>query len=147
MAYLIDTNVFLRLVPKQDPDRQTVLDALQKLRSRNEALFYTTQVLAELWTVCTRPATARGGYGFTPETTERKVRVIERYCRLAPDSAATHQEWRRLVVAHSVIGVQVHDARLVAAMIVHGISHLLTFNGDDFKRYRQISVISPADVK
>ena len=32
MAYLIDTNVFLRLVPKHDPDRQVVLTALQTLR-------------------------------------------------------------------------------------------------------------------
>ena len=62
MAYLVDTNVFLRLVPKKDPDRDTVLHSLQKLRINNEQLFYTTQVLAEFLTVCTRPASARGGY-------------------------------------------------------------------------------------
>jgi predicted nucleic acid-binding protein len=67
MAYLVYTNVLLRLVPKKDPDRKTVLDALRKLSSQNEALFYTTQVLAEFWTVCTRPVSARGGYGLSPE--------------------------------------------------------------------------------
>jgi predicted nucleic acid-binding protein len=93
MAYLVDTNVFLRLVPKKDPDRSVVLNALRKLRAANEELFYTTQVLAEFWTVCTRPASARGGYGLSPEKTERKARLVERYCQLLPDSIATHQEW------------------------------------------------------
>lgn len=147
MAYVVDTNVFLRLVPKKDPDRTSVLDALRILSAANEALFYTTQVLGEFWTVCTRPASARGGYGLSPEKTERKARLLERYCRLLPDSLATHQEWRRLIVAHSVRGVKVHDARLVAAMMVYGVPNILTFNGDDFRRFPGISVVSPADIK
>lgn len=46
MAYLIDSNVFLRLVPADDPDRFNVLRALAKLRADNEDLFYTSQVFA-----------------------------------------------------------------------------------------------------
>jgi len=38
MAYLVDTNVFLRLVPNNDPNRAIVLNALQKLRLSNEQL-------------------------------------------------------------------------------------------------------------
>ena len=33
--------------------------------------------------------------------------------------------------------------RLVAAMKVHGIESLLTFNVQDFKRYPDISVLNP----
>jgi predicted nucleic acid-binding protein len=146
MAYLIDSNVFLRLVPVDDPDRRNALNALAKLRAANEDLFYTSQVLAEFWTVCTRPESARGGYGLSPEETERKAKVIERFCRLAPDSLATHLEWRRLITAHSVMGVEVHDARLVAAMLVHDIPNLLTLNLADFKRFKQVNVVSPAEV-
>lgn len=145
MAYLIDSNVFLRLVPADDSERNIVLGALAKLRADNEDLFYTSQVLAEFWTVCTRPASARGGYGLSPEKTERKARVIERFCRLAPDSLATHLEWRRLITTHAVMGVEVHDARLVAAMIVHGIPNLLTFNLRDFRRFMEITAISPEE--
>jgi predicted nucleic acid-binding protein len=133
-------------VPDSDPDRPLVLSALQKLRAGNEQLFYTTQVLAEFWTVCTRPATSRGGYGLSPAKTERKARMIERYCGLLTESLATHQEWRRLIVVHSVQGVVIHDTRLVAVMRVHGITHLLTFNKDDFKRFSGILVLSPPEV-
>ena len=143
MAYLVDTNVFLRLVSRHDPERKVVLDALRMLNARNEDLVYSSQVLAEFWTVCTRPSTARGGYGLSPEDTERKARLIERYCRFLPDSLATHQEWRRLVVTHSVRGVEVHDARLVASMNIYSIRGLLTFDGKDFKRYPGILVVSP----
>ena len=45
-----------------------------------------------------------------------------------------HAEWRRLVVAYGVSGAQVHDACLAAAMRVHGVTRLLTFNGADFAR-------------
>jgi predicted nucleic acid-binding protein len=64
----------------------------------------------------------------------------------AVDSDATHQEWRRIVVAAGVSGIQVHDARMVAAMRVHGIANLLTLNAKDFRRYTGITVLSPDDV-
>jgi predicted nucleic acid-binding protein len=146
MPYLIDTNVFLRLVSKTDPDRQASFLALQKLRASNDTLYYTTQVLAEFWVVCTRPVSARGGYGLSSASTEQKVKMIERFCQLLPESLATHQEWRRLVVAHSVLGVIIHDARLVAAMNVHGISQVLTFNKADFRRYPNLTIVSPDEI-
>jgi predicted nucleic acid-binding protein len=145
MPFLVDTNIFLRLVPTNDPDRQIVLEALQKLRARKEELFYTTQVLAEFWTVCTRPTTARGGYGLTSVETERKARPIERYCKLLTESLATHQEWRRLIMAHSVQGVLIHDTRTVSVMNVHGITNILTFDTGDFKRFTNITALSPLD--
>ena len=45
-----------------------------------------------------------------------------------------------------VIGKNAHDARLVAAMRVHGVTHLLTFNDQDFARYTGITVLTPAAV-
>jgi predicted nucleic acid-binding protein len=146
MPYLIDTNVFLRLIPRRDPKRATVLDALERLSVEKEDLYYSSQILSEFWAVCTRPATARGGYALTSEGTERKARLIERYCKLLPDSLETHQEWRRLVVAHAVMGVEVHDARLVATMSVYDVRHLLTFDKSDFKRFSGITVVSPAEL-
>jgi hypothetical protein len=38
------------------------------------------------------------------------------------------------LVRHTVAGVKVHDARLIASMKVYGITHLLTFNTEDFTR-------------
>ena len=45
---------------------------------------------------------------------------------------------------HGVSGKKAHDARLVATMTVNGITHILTFNADDFTRYAGITVLHPA---
>ena len=47
---------------------------------------------------------------------------------------------------YGVIGVNVHDARLVAAMLVHGLTHILTFNTTDFARYTEITAVHPTAV-
>jgi predicted nucleic acid-binding protein len=45
-----------------------------------------------------------------------------------------------------VSGVQVHDARLVAAMRVHGVKRILTFNERDFARYADVEAVHPRSV-
>jgi predicted nucleic acid-binding protein len=74
---------------------------------------------------------------------------LARMLRLFPlldDSPAIFPEWQRLVTAHAVLGKNGHDARLVAAMLVHGVTHLLTFNTADFTRFRTITALDPAAV-
>jgi predicted nucleic acid-binding protein len=146
MGYLFDTNIPVRLTNRHDPQRAVAQHAVYALRARGERLCYTSQILAEFWNVCTRPVTARGGLGMTVARTERRVRLMEQYLELLPDSLAVHQEWRRLLVAHRITGLQVYDARLVAAMYVHQISHLLTFNVAHFQRFPGITVQHPQDI-
>jgi predicted nucleic acid-binding protein len=63
--------------------------------------------------------------------------------RLLRDERTIFEIWQRLILFHDVIGKHAHDARLVAAMLRHGITHLLTFNEPDFVRYSQITVLEP----
>ena len=60
-----------------------------------------------------------------------------------PETPAIFPEWKRLVTLHRVSGLQVHDARIVAAMNVHRVKHILTFDAGDFKRYPGIQVFHP----
>ena len=46
-------------------------------------------------------------------------------------------------LAYRVAGKNTHDARLVAAMVVHGVSSILTFNIQDFTRYAEITIFDP----
>ena len=146
MAYLFDSNNFLRLAEENSSSHQTVLEAIRKLRHQNEIIYYTPQVLAEFWNVCTRPQSARGGFGFSIAQTERKTNLIQKYFRLLPDNLATFNQWRRLVSDYQITGVQVHDTKLVASMIAHQVQYLVTFNEKDFKRFSMINVLNPKDV-
>ncbi len=68
---------------------------------------------------------------------------MKHFFAILPDAAEALAEWERLVIRHQVSGKKAHDARLVAAMNVHGVSRILTFNGADFSRYSGITVIEP----
>ena len=68
--------------------------------------------------------------------------VQRRLFPLLPDLPTLYAEWRRLVVTYGVSGVQVHDARLVAAILSHGATHILTFNTADFARYAPEGIVA-----
>lgn len=106
---------------------------------------YTSQNLGEFWNVLTRPID-RNGFGLTPAEANDRARMIESRMKLLPDIPEVHEAWRKLLVTHSVSGVQVHDARLVAAMHVHGVKRILTFNTRDFARFTDIEAIHPLDL-
>ena len=146
MDILIDTGILLRLVIRTDPAHQEARKAVRLLKARGDNIVALTQNAAEFWNVCTRPASAKGGYGLSIEEARKKLQILERLVEFRADSMAAFQEWKRLVTAHSVSGVQVHDTRLVAAMRVQGISHLLTYNKDDFKRFQNVTAWLPSEV-
>lgn len=144
--YLADTGILLRFLLRNDPSYPAIRHAVRIIKIRREQLVTTPQNIAEFWNVCTRPTAARGGLGLSVEATERRLRLLERHFRVLPDSPAVYKEWKALVLAHGVKGVQVHDARLVAAMKVHGVARIITLNVDDFKRYPGIKAFVPSDV-
>jgi predicted nucleic acid-binding protein len=146
MEILIDTGVLLRLVIRSDPAYQETRKAVRLLKARGDRIVALTQNAAEFWNVSTRPITAKGGYGLSIQEAENKLRILERLVEFRPDSLALFQEWKRLVVTHSVSGVQVYDTRLVAAMNVQGITHIVTYDKDDFKRFQNITALLPSEI-
>lgn len=144
-TYLVDSNVLLRWVRPNDGDFPAVVSSIDALLRHGSVLCYTSQNVAEFWNTCTRPGD-RNGYGLSPKEADRAARFFEEKLRLLPDSLAVHEEWRRLLVAYGVSGVRVHDARLVAAMLAHGIKRILTFNDKDFARYPDIEAVHPRSV-
>ena len=147
MPTATDTGILLRLLDRADPHHAGIRQAMRILRARGDALVTSPQNIAEFWNVCTRPAAARGDFGLSVQETERRVRLLERLFRVLADSPATYPFWRQLVVQYSVQGVQVHDARLVAWLKAHGLTHLFTLNARDFARYSGITILTPQDLQ
>jgi hypothetical protein len=70
---------------------------------------------------------------------------MERSLSLLPESPSICPEWKRPITKHGVLGVKVHDTRLVAAMSVHGAGKILTFNIGDFSRF-EIEAVQSSSV-
>ena len=143
--YLVDSNILLRWVKPDHSDYLLVVSAIDSILRRGDVLCYTSQNVGEFWNTCTRPLD-RNGYGISPQETDRRAKFFEEKLRLLPDGLAVREEWRKLLVTHTVSGVQVHDARLAAAMQVHGVKRILTFNDRDFVRYTEIEAIHPRSI-
>jgi len=142
---LTDTNIILRLAEPAHPMYTVALAAVKKLFTDGHDLCLIPQNLIEFWNVATRPAD-KNGLGWTTEQADIDVQGLESTFTILPDSPDIYPEWHRLVVAHSVLGKQVHDARIAAAMKVNQITDLLTFNGDDFKRFPNVVIIDPTAI-
>lgn len=145
-AYLLDTNILLRLSLSGGPYDEVVVSAVGRLAAEEATLFYTLQNAAEFWNVCTRPR-ERNGLGLTHRATDRRLQLIEEQFLFLPETETTYARWRRIVMECGVSGVQVHDARLAAAMNVNNVSHLLTLNVQDFERFTGITPVHPNDIQ
>ena len=142
MSFLVDTNILLRSVDLNHPMNGLATNALATLRQQGQNLCIVPQNLMEFWNVYTRPVN-RNGLGGTLVEVKIEIKRLKKIFLLLLDTPAIYPEWERLVVNYKVRGVNVHDARLIAAMLVHGLTNILTFNTSDFTRYAEITAVNP----
>jgi len=143
--WLVDTNILLRIQEEGSHEAALAQEALARLGEREDIACVTPQVLVEFWCAMTRPAEANG-LGWNPEDTGKRIEEIRREFELLKDNENIFPRWLSLVSHYGRQGKQVHDARLVAVMLTHGVTNLLTYNFADFKSYTEITAVSPADI-
>lgn len=146
LTILVDTGVLLRAFDRTSPVQKTIFRAFRKHWNQGDLFVTSHQNIAEFWNVATRPASVRGGFGLSVDETLKRLETIEKLGMVVPFTNACYLEWRRLLMAHAITGVSVHDARLVATMKTHGIAHLLTLNEADFQRYAGLTVWTPDSI-
>ena len=145
MAVLVDTNVLIFSIQQGHPSGEASLRAIKSLLAADEPVCVLLQNIAEFWNVCTRPAD-KNGLGMAPQETENRLNRLDSILTVLHDTPLVYSQWRKLIVQHEVKGIQVHDARIAAAMQVHGVARLLTYNPRDFARYYGITPVRPDEV-
>ncbi|MGI4789296.1 MAG: type II toxin-antitoxin system VapC family toxin [Janthinobacterium lividum] len=147
--WLADSNIWLR---SSKPDHSMYLPATQAVKTILEAdeIFLVPQTMNEFWRVVTAPLDKqRGGFGWEVTEADRKIQQLEFDFPTKYDNAEVYRNWRTIALTLSITGIKVHDTCLVAAMLAHGLTHILTFNVKDFQRYVSlgITVVHPDDIK
>lgn len=142
MTCLVDTNILLRLSQNSHPMRPTAQKALFALRRQKQNLYIAPQNLNEFYVVATRPHSSNG-LGLSCEEALEELREHQQVFTLLSDRPEIFPTWERLIQHYRVMGKQAHDTRLVAAMLVHNIPKILTFNVQDFLRFTEITVLDP----
>lgn len=143
--YLLDTNVVMRFCNPSNVQHCLATDAISRLLTQEDECFLTAQILVEFWVVATRPVEVNG-LGWTVEQTRSTIdQLLDRF-PLLEESSQIFPNWLNLVTTSRVMGKRTHDARIVAAMLANGITHLLTFNPSDFANTSSITIIRPQEL-
>ena len=140
---LVDTSTLLRTLQPLHPQRETARVAIKALASRGHELHIVPQNLMELWVVATRPA-SQNGLGLSIKEATSELMRLKSMFPLLPDTPAIYPVWESLVIQYQVSGKPAHDPRLVAAMQVHGLATILTFDKSGFSRYAGIKAVHPS---
>ena len=138
----VDTNV---LVYSRFPASPMCVPASIKLDELFRAtvpVWASRQILREYASSLTKPQ----NYRIRPVPITDVIRDIlhfESVLMIADETAIVTQRWLGLLAAIPCGGKQVHDANIVAIMLVHGVPNLLTHNVADFKRFGHLINIIP----
>lgn len=140
----VDTNVLLRATVAQFPDYTTVKPFLEKYIDQGDELWISGQVVREYFNQTTRPQSFMKPMDAAQiEAQYKKLRAV---FKIAPETEAVIDQFVKLIQTHPTGGKQVHDANLVATMLVYGIDTLLTINVSDLARFKdKITLVSPMD--
>lgn len=137
----IDMNVWVAHSIEDHPFHERAVAALSRLAEREETLCISAQVVREFISVCTL-----GRNLSRPLAWEEVREIVQAMLAEALVLIESEISARRLIDLGShyqVIGKQIHDTNIVATMLAHNTTHLVTLNPDDFKRFTEIEVIVP----
>jgi hypothetical protein len=138
----IDTNVLVYAHRADSPWNARAHPALLDLIAAGVPWGIPWHCLCELYAVVTHPRIFR-----PPSTHEQAIRQIESWLE-CPSLVVLHEDvgtWevlRELVAAGQIAGPAVHDARIAAVCLQHGVSELWSCDRD-FSRFPSLHVRNP----
>jgi predicted nucleic acid-binding protein len=137
----IDTNVLIYATRRTASEHAAAQAALARLEGEGRSLWISLQILREYLAAVTRPQVTSPALSM--ETAIADVRRFRQVFHVAEDRPVVLDRLLTLLGAHYGAGRQVHDTNIVATMLEHGISRLLTFNAADFRRFARIIELEP----
>lgn len=140
-AVFVDTNLLIHANNEESPFQQETRQRLLDLAADGCPLWISRQVLREYAAVLSRLMNEKNA--FNGPVIVADLQRFEREFLVADDNTAVSAQLQELIVSHAVKGKQTHDANVVATMLVHGITRLLTHNEKDFRRYLPLIEILP----
>ena len=137
----VGTNILLRATISRFPQHeQARLLVAQQIESDAE-LWVSRQVIREYIAQATRPQMFINPMSMVQ--VEAQIKSIRALFQIADDTEQVTTELLRLLATYPTGGKKVHDANVVATMLVNNIETLLTTNLKDLRRFsNEITLIS-----
>jgi predicted nucleic acid-binding protein len=138
---MLDTNVLLAATDEGRAEHRDALKVVNDWAAGAVELCTSGQVLREYLAVATR-SQKHNGLGLSLPDALGNVRAIRARTTLLAEDSKVADRLVGLLADVDCRGKQVHDANLVATMLVHGIGTVVTMNLEDFARFeRHVTLI------
>ena len=137
----IDTNILIYASISNSPFYQLAHDAIRRIEKESAEVFISRQVLREYLASMTRPDMLTKE--LSRDLVIKAVRHFEEDFTVFNDAPRVTEQLLELAEAVSVSGKQIHDANIVATMLVNDVYSLLTHNVIDFKRFSPYIEVVP----
>ena len=144
-SYLLDTNIILRSANFQSLEYNLIRNTISEILLRGGQCFTTSQVIIEFWVVATRPINVNG-LGWTVAQTTQAVQMLINQIDLLEETPDVFSIWFNLVTTYNISGKRTHDIHILAVMLAHNISHILTLNPKDFIAVPEITIVHPQSI-
>lgn len=131
---VLDTNILLAATDEARKDHEDALAAINLWPASGVVLYTSGQILREYLAVATRPV-GHNGLGMTRPDAVANVRALRARLNLLTEDSKVSGRLLELLDTVECRGKQVHDANVVATMLVHGIDTVVTLNLADFARF------------
>ncbi|MEH2331698.1 type II toxin-antitoxin system VapC family toxin [Nostoc sp.] len=137
----IDTNILVYASQIQSPFHQAAMETIQGFYDTGVELWISRQVLREYLATLTRPQQFANPLPIA--IVIQDLRYFYNRFRVAEDNSQVTERLLTLMEEIPSGGKQVHDANIVATMLVYGIPQLLTHNTGDFARFSGLITVLP----
>ena len=138
---MLDTNILLTATNESRAGHEQALDVINGWPAQGTTLYTSGQIIREYLSVATRPA-ALNGLGLTVPDALDNARAFRSRMLLLAEDAKVADRLAELLEESKSSGKQVHDANVVATMLVHGVDLVVTLNTGDFARFGQYVQVS-----
>jgi predicted nucleic acid-binding protein len=129
----LDTNILIYAKTALSPLHATALGKLQGLVAAGHPLWVSRQTFREYLAVMSRPGILTAPVSMSALVAD--IRSFESQFLIAEDGPLVTTQLLALLGLVVCQGKQIHDANIVATMLVHGVTALLTHNVSDFSRF------------
>ena len=138
---LLDTNVLVYAYVAEAPWHQEAQAVIAAHEAAGAPVWVSRQVLREYLVSLTRPQQ----FPIPPslETVAMQVRQLQQRFRVANEGPEVTTRLLALITEVPTHGRRIHDANIVATMLVYGIPRLRTNNPEDFVRFAALIEILP----
>jgi predicted nucleic acid-binding protein len=137
----IDTNVLIYANVEESPFHIEALKTIKRLHRNGSEMWLSRQVLREYLSVLSRPQSYSQPKNVA--TLAERILFFEQNFRIADDTNEVTVCLLRIMTEIQVGGKQVHDANIVATMLVNNVSTIVTHNTSDFIRFNKIISVVP----